>query len=84
MITQGSITVSCVLSIKSCLPSNNGVFVPGTLAIIVLYKVLSSPPPQFIGRVGVVATVQYYGDMVVRYSNNKVFQLNPEALTKVR
>ena len=37
---------------------------------------------QFIGRVGVVNTVQDCGDVVVRYSNNKIFLLNQYALTK--
>ena len=38
---------------------------------------------QYIGRVGVVNTVQDGGDIIVRYSNNKVFLINQFALTKV-
>ena len=38
---------------------------------------------QYIGRVGVVNTVQDSGDIIVRYSNNKIFLINQFALTKV-
>ena len=38
---------------------------------------------QYIGRVGVVNTVQDSGDVIVRYSNNKIFLINQLALTKV-
>ena len=38
---------------------------------------------QYIGRVGVVNTVQDSGDIIVRYSNNKIFLINQLALTKV-
>ena len=38
--------------------------------------------PQFIGRDGVVATIHDSGDVIVRYSNNKILLLNARTLTK--
>lgn len=38
--------------------------------------------PQFIGRDGVVTTIHDSGDIIVRYSNNKILLLNAGTLTK--
>ena len=38
---------------------------------------------QFIGRHGVIVAIHDSEDIVVRYSNNKILQLNPVVLTKV-
>ena len=40
-------------------------------------------PHQYIGRDGMLATIHDDGDVIVRYSNNKMFNLNPEIITKV-
>ena len=38
---------------------------------------------QYIGRDGTVYNIQDDGDVVVRYTNNKLFQLNRHCLTQV-
>ena len=38
---------------------------------------------QVLGEVGTVQTVQATGDLRVRYSNGKVWTLNPDSVTKV-
>ena len=38
---------------------------------------------QYIGRNGVVYNIRDDGDVIVRYSNNQIFQMNKDCLTKV-
>lgn len=39
---------------------------------------------QYIGRDGIVQSIRYCGDVVVRYPNTKLLQVNGDCLTQVK
>ena len=39
---------------------------------------------QYIGRDGIVQSIRYCGDVVVRYPNTKLLQVNGQCLTQVK
>lgn len=66
-----------IIQVRTCTCTHYSIFDP------IIYYTLCILLLQYIGRDGTVYNIQDDGDVVVRYTNNKLFQLNRHCLTQV-